>query len=83
VLPTTSESTEDESMLATTNFLGDSSIRALKASSVSSRGFDKFLFIELNRSANKELDLIIKTEFSSLADRVTLVRSDANAALGR
>lgn len=81
ILPTSSESTEDESMLATTSFLEGSAIRALKVSAVSSRGFDRFLFVEANRSATQELDLTVKTEFPSLADRVTLVRSDANAAL--
>jgi len=82
-LPTSSEVSEDESLLATTNFLEGSAIRALKASSSSSRGFDKFLFIEASRSASKELDLNIQTEFSSLADRITLLHSDANAELSR
>ena len=82
-LPTSSEVSEEESLLATTNFLEGSAIRALKVSSNSSRGFDKFLFIEASRSASKELDLNIKTEFSLLADRVTLLRSDANTELSR
>ena len=80
-LPTQAENYEDEGLLATASFLEGSALRALKVSSKASRGFDRFLFIEANRSASHQLIDNINADYPSMAERITVLRSDANAAI--
>jgi three-Cys-motif partner protein len=80
-LPIQVVSSEDESLLATASFLEGSALRALKVSSNASRGFDRFLFIEASRSASQQLISNINTDYPSMSERVTVLRSDANEAI--
>jgi three-Cys-motif partner protein len=81
LLPALPDPIDNECIEATANFLEGSAIRALNASSDSSRGFDKFIFIEANRTASVELELNVRADFPKIKDRVEILRSDANKAL--
>ena len=81
LLPALPDPIDNECIEATANFLEGSAIRALNVSSDSSRGFDKFIFIEANRTASVELELNVRADFPKIKDRVEILRSDANKAL--
>lgn len=80
-LPIQADTNEDEGLLATASFLEGSALRALKVSSSATRGFDRFLFVEANRRASQQLIRNINTDYPSMAERITVLRSDANAAI--
>lgn len=63
-------------------FLVGSAIRALKASLGSTRPFNKFLFIDADRSSCADLEQTVQTEFPSIQHTVQVVCDDAHDALG-
>lgn len=72
----------DESERADTEeFLVGSAIRALRASSLSVRGFDKFEFIDADPASCEELAGVIQNDFSAIQDSVIVTCGDANTAL--
>jgi three-Cys-motif partner protein len=72
----------DESERADTEeFLVGSAIRALRASTGSARGFDRFIFIDADRGSCHELEAVVASDFASVADTVNVHCEDANAAL--
>ena len=72
----------DESEQADTEeFLVGSAIRALSASSKSTRSFDGFVFIDSHRPSCRELESDISSGFPRLMDKVRVLCADANSAL--
>jgi len=65
----------------TQEFLVGSAIRALRASTASSRGFDRFIFIDADRESCQELEAVVASDFPSVLDAVSVHCEDANAAL--
>jgi three-Cys-motif partner protein len=80
-LPRSADLADHECLEASAMFLEGSAIRALNVSSGSTRGFDKFIFIESNRAASEELGTNIMSDFPKIVDRIEILRSDANKAL--
>jgi three-Cys-motif partner protein len=66
---------------AAEEFLVGSAIRALRASAISARGFDKFVFIEANQRSCDELTDLVHHEFPDVASKVHITCGDANVAL--
>jgi three-Cys-motif partner protein len=72
----------DESERADTEeFLVGSAIRALRAATNAVRPFDRFIFIDAHRASCRELEIVVKSDFPSIENTVTIQCSDANAAL--
>lgn len=63
---------------AVEKYLDGSAAKALQIS----RPFDRYVFVELSEKKSSKLEQL-KRRFSDLADRVEIVRSDANAYLAR
>jgi three-Cys-motif partner protein len=73
----------DEAQMADAEeFLVGSAVRALKASLGSTRPFNKFLFIDSDRSSCAELERTVHAEFPSIENTVQVVCDDAHKALG-
>jgi three-Cys-motif partner protein len=72
----------DESERADTReFLVGSAIRALAASSKSTRSFDRFVFMDTDESSCEELESIISSDYAQLRHAVSVLCHDANGAL--
>jgi three-Cys-motif partner protein len=72
----------DESEFARAEeFLTGSAIRALRASVASTRGFDRFLFIEADQDSCDELANLVHHDFAHLEPAVEITCGDANTAL--
>jgi len=56
----------------TQEFLVGSAIRALRASTASSRGFDRFIFIDADRESCQELEAVVASDFPSVLDAVSV-----------
>ncbi len=65
----------------TEEFLVGSAIRALRASSLSSRPFDYFLFVDADQASCSELESIIQDDFGNIRDTIKVKCGDANATL--
>jgi three-Cys-motif partner protein len=65
----------------TEEFLAGSAIRALRASKVESRPFDKFLLIDNDKASCRELETAIQSEFSEMSGKVNVICNDAKPAL--
>ena len=65
----------------TEEFLVGSAIRALRASSLSLRSFDYFLFIDADQASCSELESIIQDDFGNIRDTIKVKCGDANATL--
>jgi len=70
---------EDEE--ARVEFLEGSAMRALKVSSLATRGFDQFIFIEARHQSKEKLAERARSEWPGLADRIRVVEADANTAI--
>jgi three-Cys-motif partner protein len=72
----------DESQrVDTEEFLIGSAIRALIASSKSTRPFDRFIFMDVNGPSCQELESIVSSDFPQFQHTVSVVCDDANDAL--
>lgn len=65
----------------TEEFLVGSAIRALSASAVSARPFDRFLFIDADEPSCVELRSVVRSDFPGIELTVTVTCDDANTAL--
>lgn len=67
----------------TEEFLVGSAMRALAASSKSTRPFDHFLFVDADEQSCRELDATVRSGFPTLRKKVAVLCEDANVAIGR
>lgn len=74
----------DESERADTEeFLVGSAMRALAASSKSTRPFNRFLFVDADEPSCEALESAVLSDFPTLREKVTVLCEDANVAIGR
>lgn len=72
----------DESERADTReFLVGSAMRAMRASAVSTRHFDRFLFIDVDRRSCVDLEKMIGSEFPGAQEKVEVICGEASTAL--
>jgi three-Cys-motif partner protein len=64
-----------------TEFLVGSAVRALAASSKSTRSFDRFVFVDVDEASCQELESLISSDFPQLRHAVSILCHDANGAL--
>lgn len=72
---------DESERVDTEEFLIGSAIRALRASVRSSRPFDRFIFIDVDKPSCLELESVVQSEFAEIQDSVEVICSDADAAL--
>jgi three-Cys-motif partner protein len=73
----------DESERADTEeFLIGSAIRAFRASTAEARSFDQFVLIDVDQASCHELESEIRSEFPEMLEKVKVICSDANIAIG-
>lgn len=72
---------DESERVDTEEFLIGSAIRALIASSKSTRSFDRFVFMDVDEPSCRELESIVSSYFPELQPTVTVVCGDANDAL--
>ena len=65
----------------TEEFLVGSALRAMTASTKSTRPFDRFVFVDSDEPSCRELDQIISEDFPALRPSATVRCEDANSAL--
>ncbi len=65
----------------TEEFLVGSAIRALRASTGSARGFDRFIFIDADKPSCCELESVVLSDFRGIQHAVNVVCGDANKKL--
>jgi three-Cys-motif partner protein len=73
---------DESERIDTEEFLIGSAIRALRASVRSSRQFDRFIFIDVDKSSCLELESIVQSDFAEIRNTVEIICSDADTALG-
>jgi three-Cys-motif partner protein len=73
---------DESERVDTQEFLVGSAIRALRASTSSTRSFDRFVFIDVDKPSCLELESIVLSDFHEIHDTVSVVCGNANAALG-
>jgi three-Cys-motif partner protein len=72
---------DESERVDTQEFLIGSAIRALIASSKSTRPFDRFVFMDVDESSCRELESFVSSDFPQLQHTVSVVCKDANDAL--
>ncbi len=74
---------DESERVDTKEFLVGSALRALTASSHSSRSFDRFVFIDSDELSCQELGSVISSDFPQVWHTVSILCDDANRALDR
>jgi three-Cys-motif partner protein len=73
---------DESERVDTEEFLVGSAVRALRASTRSTRSFDRFLFVDVEKPSCLELESIVLSDFHEICHTVTVVCDEANTALG-